>query len=100
MLKLVCLYTRPPDPAAFDTHYREVHMPLLRQLSGVDHIEIAHVTGAPRGESPLYLICEIVWDNRAAMDACMASPEMRAVARDARIFGDLLSMHIAELDRG
>ncbi len=31
MVKLVALYTQPPDPATFDRHYRETHLPLVRK---------------------------------------------------------------------
>jgi hypothetical protein len=38
------------------------------------------------------------WESREQMDTDMASPEMRAVGKDARVFaGDLLTMHIAEV---
>ena len=98
MIKLVCLYTRPDNPAEFDKHYEEVHTPLVKQLPNLHHLEIARVTGAPRGDSPYYLICEMYWENRERMDADMASPEMRAVGKDARAFaGDLLTMHVAEV---
>jgi uncharacterized protein (TIGR02118 family) len=98
MVKLVVLYTRPADTAAFDRHYAEVHTPLVRKLPHLQKVEIARITGAPRGESPYYLICEMYWVDRAAMDADMASPEMREVGRDARAFaGDLISMHIADV---
>jgi uncharacterized protein (TIGR02118 family) len=98
MVKLSALYARPADPAAFDRHYDEVHLPLVRQIPGLARIEVARVTGAPRGESPFYLITEMYWESAEALQASMALPEMRAVGRDAREFaGDLLTMHIAEV---
>jgi uncharacterized protein (TIGR02118 family) len=30
MYKLIAFYRTPPDPAAFDKHYKEVHLPLNR----------------------------------------------------------------------
>jgi uncharacterized protein (TIGR02118 family) len=100
MIKLICLYTHPADKQAFDTHYDQIHSPLVRQLPDLSRLEIARVTGAPRGESPYYLICEMYWHSRAQMEADMASAEMRAVAKDARAFaGDLLTMHIAEVEQ-
>lgn len=98
MVKLVCLYTHPPDHAAFDRHYNEVHMPLVRQVPGLARIEVARVTGAPRGELPFYLVTEMYWENAEAMQASMASTEMRAVGRDAREFAAaLLTTHVAEV---
>ena len=98
MIKLVCLYGHPADRAAFDRHYAEVHSPLVEQLPNLHHAEIARVTGAPRGDSPYYLIAELYWESRALMDADMASPEMRAVGKDARaVAGEILTMHVAEV---
>jgi uncharacterized protein (TIGR02118 family) len=98
VIKLVALYNHPADKQAFDKHYAEVHTPLVKQLPGLKRLEVARVTGAPRGESPYYLMCEMYWENAEAMNACMASPEMRAVGKDARSFGDILTMHIAEVE--
>jgi uncharacterized protein (TIGR02118 family) len=98
MIKLVCLYAHPADKQAFDRHYDEAHTLLVRQLPNLHRVEIARITGAPRGESPYYLICEMYWESRDQMDADMASPEMRAVGKDARAFaGDILTMHVAEV---
>jgi uncharacterized protein (TIGR02118 family) len=98
MIKLICLYAHPADKDAFDRHYADVHTPLVKQLPNLHKVEIARISGAPRGDSPFYLICEMYWQSRARMDADMASPEMRAVGKDARAFaGDLLTMHVAEV---
>lgn len=98
MIKLVCLYAHPADKDAFDRHYAEVHAPLVRQVPGLARLEVARVTGAPRGESPYYLIAELYWEDAEAMSQSMASQEMRAVGRDARAFaGDILTMHVAEV---
>jgi uncharacterized protein (TIGR02118 family) len=97
MVKLIALYGHPPDKEAFDRHYAEVHTPLVRQLPGLMKLEVARVTGAPRGESPYYLVAEMYWESAEALNASMTSQEMRAVGRDARSFGDILSMHIAEV---
>ena len=99
MVKLVALYAQPADKEAFDRHSADVHTPLVRQYPGLRRLEVARVTGTPRGESPYYLITEMYWDNAEAMHASFSSPEGRAVARDARAFaGELLSMHIAEVE--
>ena len=98
MIKLVALFTHPTDRNAFDRQYADVHIPLVRKLPGLKRLEVARITGAPRGESPYYLICEMYWDNAEAMNTSLASPEGRALGRDSRDFaGDLLTMHIAEI---
>src|SRR5512142_2157115 len=75
MVKLVALYKKPADPAAFDKAYFETHMPLIQKIPGLRHAEISRITGAPRGEPELYLMAEMYFDDKAAMDRAMASPE-------------------------
>ena len=98
MIKLIALFTHPTDTEAFDRHYNEVHIPLVRQYPGLQRLEVARITGAPRGESPYYLIAEMYWEDAEAMNASFSSSEGRAVAKDARAFAaDLITMHIAEV---
>src|SRR3712207_1460173 len=99
MVKLVALYKHPADRAAFDLHYAEVHTPLVRQYPGLRRLEVARVTGSPRGESPYYLMAEMYWDDAEAMNAAFSSPEGRAVGKDVRAFAaELIEMHIAEVE--
>jgi uncharacterized protein (TIGR02118 family) len=98
MIKLIVLYNHPQDKAAFDTYYADVHAPLVRKLPHLSRFEYARVIGAPRGESPYYLIAELYWENADAMNADMASPEMGAVGKDVRNFAEgLATMHVAEV---
>jgi uncharacterized protein (TIGR02118 family) len=98
MIKLVVLYNHPQDKAAFDTYYADVHAPLVRKLPSLAKFEYARVTGAMRGESPYYLIAEMYWENADAMNADMATPEMREIGKDVRNFAEgLATMHIAEV---
>lgn len=97
MIKMIALYTHPEDKAAFDKHYNEVHIPLVNQLPNLLKVEIARVVdGLPNG-SPYYLIAEMYWESREIMDASMSGPEGRAVGKDARGFGNILSLHVAEV---
>lgn len=86
MVKLVALYRTPDDVAAFDKHYDEVHTPLVRKYPGLRSLEVTRVTGAPIGDSKYHLLAELSWDDRATMDAALASPEGKAVARDLMSF--------------
>jgi uncharacterized protein (TIGR02118 family) len=98
MVKLVVLYARPADAAAFDRHYAEAHTPLVRQVPGLRRLEVSRATGAPRGDAPYYLMAEMYWESAEAMNTAMVSPEMRAVGQDARAFaGDLITMFFAEV---
>jgi uncharacterized protein (TIGR02118 family) len=86
MIKLIALYTRPDDVAAFEQHYNEIHVPLIRQVPGLRKLVANDVWGAPRGEPAYYKIAEMWFDDRAACDAAMASPETRAAGKDLMSF--------------
>jgi len=86
MVKLVALYRRPPDLAAFDRHYAETHLPLIRKMPGLRRVEAWRITGAPGGEAPYYLIGEMYFDDQDALRAAMRSPEGRAAGEDLQHF--------------
>ena len=86
MVKLIALYTRPADVEAFEQHYNEVHAPLIRQVPGLRKLVVNTVWGAPRGEPAYYKIAEMWFDDRAAFDTAMASPENRAAGKDLMSF--------------
>lgn len=86
MTTLCALYSRPEDPAEFDRHLTEVHIPLLRQLPGLVQLNVVRVTGAPLGESKFHVLVEASFPSRSAMDAALASREGKAVARDLMSF--------------
>ena len=86
MIKLVALYRKPADTAAFDEHYEKVHTPLVRKYPGLRKLEVTKVTGAPIGEAKFHLMAEMYFDSKDAMDAAMVSPEGKAVVRDLMSF--------------
>ena len=82
-VKLVVLYTRPDDTAAFDEHYLNVHMPLARQLPGLQRAETGTFTAAlDGGEQTYYRVAELYFDSQDAMNAAFASEEGKATAAD------------------
>lgn len=80
--RFLAVYERPADPAAFDRHYREVHIPLLRRLPGLRRYTISQDVTALHGE-PYYLIAELDWDTMDGLRAAFASAEGQATAADA-----------------
>src|SRR6266487_3008568 len=86
MIKLVALFKRPEDVAEFDTHYNEVHAPLMRQVPGLERMEVTRNLKAFRGEPEYYQITEMYWRDQAAFDAAMASDENRAAGKDLMSF--------------
>jgi len=98
MIKLIALYRKPADTAAFDMHYEKTHAPLTRKYPGLRKLEITRITGAPIGETKQYLMAEMYFDNKESMDAAMASPEGKAAARDLMSFAaDLVTVFYGEV---
>lgn len=99
MVKLIALYKKPADTAAFDNHYREVHTPLAKKMPGLRKLEVMRITGAPGGEAKFYLVAEMYFDNMDALKAALASPEGKAAGKDVMSFaGDLVHMMFAEVE--
>ncbi len=80
--RFLAVYETPADPGAFDRHYREVHIPLLRRLPGLRRYTISRDVTALHGE-PYHLIAELDWDTMAELRAAFASAEGQATAADA-----------------
>src|SRR5208283_409422 len=82
MVKLIALYKKPDDVSVFDKHYTEVHTPLVKNLPGLRQLELSKITGSAIGETPEYLLCEMYFDTKDALDAALASPAGRAAGKD------------------
>ncbi len=82
-VKLVVLYTKPDDAAAFDEHYLGVHVPLVHKLPGLQRFESGTFTSAlDGGEQTYHRIAELYFADRAALDAAFGSSEGAATAAD------------------
>lgn len=98
MVKLIALYKTPKDQQAFDSHYVNVHTPLVKKLPGLRKLEVAKITGAPIGEAQHYLIAEMYFDNQEAMQKSLSTQEGKATARDLASFaGGIVTMFYAEV---
>lgn len=83
MASILALYHQPADPAAFDEHYRSVHIPLTKKLPGLRTYRVSKgPVRALQGESSYYYIAEMMFDSADAMREALRSPEMQAVAED------------------
>lgn len=80
--RFLALYETPTDPAAFDRHYRQIHIPLLRQLPGLRRYSVSRDV-TPLHGAPIYLIAELDWNTMDELHAAFASAEGRATAADA-----------------
>jgi uncharacterized protein (TIGR02118 family) len=99
MVKLVALYKKPAELEDFDNHYGAVHLPLVRKYPGLRKLEVTRITGAPIGEAKFYMMAEMYFDSRDALDAALASQEGKAVARDILSFAaPLITVFIGEVE--
>ena len=85
MVRFLVLYNMPEDPAEFDRYYREVHIPLAKKLPGLRRYTISRDMALLRGDA-FYMIAELDFDDRAALQAAFESPEGQAAAEDVPKF--------------
>ena len=88
MTTLLVLYRRPdggPDAqATFEHRYATEHLPLVAATPGLRRTRVQRVVGALGGETDLILATAMDFDDRAALDAGLASEPMRAAGRTLR----------------
>jgi uncharacterized protein (TIGR02118 family) len=84
---LMALYRRPDggDEAlqTFRDRYAEEHLPLVRQTPGLRSLRVQRVAQAFT-DSDLVLVTSMAFDDRAALDAGLASDAMRDAGRNLR----------------
>jgi uncharacterized protein (TIGR02118 family) len=99
MVKLVVLYRHPADKEAFDAHYNVVHLPLARQIPGLERLEVTRIrSDAMGGEAQYYLMAEMYFRDEETYRAAMKSPENRAAAKDVMGFaGDIVYMMVGDV---
>ena len=83
MAQMIVIYKTPKNPAAFDTHYFEVHVPLARQLPGLRRLE---TNRGPiislHGASEVHLVATLQFDSLSDINAAFMSECGRACAAD------------------
>jgi uncharacterized protein (TIGR02118 family) len=85
--KLLAIYGQPTDPAAFEAHYRDQHMPLARKIDTMRTARTnAGPIGAPDGPAPYYRISSYEWDSLNDLLQALGSPEGQAAAGDLANF--------------
>jgi uncharacterized protein (TIGR02118 family) len=99
-IKVVVLYTQPADPAAFDEHYLNVHMPLVAKIPGIERAETSKLVAAlDGGEATYYRMAELYFPDGETMGASMSGPEGQATNADfAAIAPEGSRIYLAEVD--
>jgi uncharacterized protein (TIGR02118 family) len=86
MVRLIVLYNEPEDRGAFDTHYREVHTPIVERYPRLRQLRVSRLEGVGGRPSAYYLMAEMVFDSRADLEAAISSPAGVESGRDLRNF--------------
>lgn len=87
VVRLTVLYGHPEDPAEFDRYYRDVHIPIARQMQGLKGWTIGKCQSATPGEDPAFYMIVGLWaESREAMEAILESPEGKATIADVPKF--------------
>jgi uncharacterized protein (TIGR02118 family) len=83
-VKIVFIYPRPKDEAAFEAAYKNVHIPLVEQkLKGMNRLVATKVLSSPLGESRTYRIAEIHFPTMEALNASVESADGKEVVAHA-----------------
>jgi len=83
LIKLTVLYGQPKDPAAFERYYIDTHTPIALKVKGLRRFEISRVLATADGSpSPFYRTADLYFDDTAAMQKALTSPEGQAAAGD------------------
>jgi uncharacterized protein (TIGR02118 family) len=90
MVKLIALFKKPANVAAFEEHYSNVHLPLIERLPGIVKTELTRFFAGPQGEPPYYMMFEAYFSDHAALDAALRSRENRAADQDLVSFAQEL----------
>jgi uncharacterized protein (TIGR02118 family) len=87
MAEVVVLYKTPSDPAAFDKHYAETHIPLARKMPGLRKYQVSRgPVATPAGPSGFHLVATLTFDSMAAVQNAFGSAEGKATAADVPKF--------------
>ncbi len=88
MTTLFALYRRPDGEddalAGFERAYAESHLPLVAATPGLRAIRCQRVVEGLGASTDVVLVTAMDFDDRSALDAGLASDEMRAAGRNLR----------------
>ncbi len=91
MFNVVFLVKRRPDlsPEEFARYWVDDHTPLTAKVPGIRAYKLYTVTGLHDGEPVFDGVAILSFDDRAAHDTAIASPEFAAAIADAPNFQDV-----------
>lgn len=87
MIKVTILYHHPKDEQAFESYYKQTHLPIAAKVKGVSRLELTKFLPELGGKTPpYYRMAELYFDNEEQMKASLSSPEGKAATNDLHNF--------------
>lgn len=92
--KLIAMYKRPDDEDAFKARYFPDHLDLVKQLPGLQRIEVSRGLGR---DAPYWMMTQMTFADRDALMAAVGSPEAKATMDDVQEFaGDIVTVMLSD----
>ena len=82
MARLVVMYPKPADPARFDRHFREKHMPLVEKMPGLRAYSYGPAKSLEGGDGVFFWVFNGTFDSHDAVGKALSSPEGQAAVAD------------------
>ena len=82
MTRLVVMYPKPADPAHFDRHFRDKHMPLVEKMPGLKAFSYGPAKGPDGNDGAFFWVFNGTFDSADAIGAALGSPEGQAAVAD------------------
>lgn len=79
-VKIVVIYPRPQDEAAFERAYKDVHLPMVEdKIKGITRLVATKVHSSPQGEARTYRLAELHFPTMEVLNAALNSDGGKAV---------------------
>lgn len=83
-VKIVVIYPRPKDEAAFERVYKDEHLPMAEaKLKGMTRLVTTKVLSSPQGKVMAYRIAEVHFSSMDDLNKCMESDGGKEVVEHA-----------------
>jgi uncharacterized protein (TIGR02118 family) len=86
MYRVTVCYGQPSDPAAFDSHYAQTHVPLVRQVPRLSGFSASRCSSLDRSEPAYYYVAYLDFATEADYRTGLGSPEMGKAGADVANF--------------
>ena len=81
MANLIVMYPKPKDPAHFEKHFREIHLPLVKKMPGLKSHSLGTATGPDGKDGAFFWVFIGEFDSiQAIKDALGSQAGQDAVA--------------------